>query len=97
MSAAIHFDELSPEQRKRLGVRAPRKSTFTQEDVRSWASKILAAMAGLSRQERERVLKHAHKIKQFWTNTLPRTFAQPQQVRPGRSRSFSACRSSRRR
>jgi hypothetical protein len=62
VSAAIHFDDLTSEQRKQLGVRAPRKTTFTQEDVRSWALKILAAMANLSRQERERVLKHAHKI-----------------------------------
>jgi hypothetical protein len=62
MSAAIHLDDLAPEQRKALGVRAPRKTTFTQEDVRSWALKVLAAMAGLSRQERERVLRHASKI-----------------------------------
>ena len=47
--AAIHIDDLTPEQRKQLGVRAPRQTDFTKEEMRSWALKVLAAMAGLSR------------------------------------------------
>jgi hypothetical protein len=62
MSASIHVDDLTPEQRKQLGVRTPRQSDFTKEEMRSWALKVLAAMAGLSRAERDRVLKHALKV-----------------------------------
>jgi hypothetical protein len=69
--AAIHFDDLTPEQRKQLGVRAPRKSTFTQEDVRSWALKILVAMAGLSCQERERGDTQGGRNPFFSTKTVP--------------------------
>ena len=35
---------------------------FTKEEMRSWALKVLAAMAGLSR---DRVLKHALKVNQI--------------------------------
>jgi hypothetical protein len=58
----IKFDDLSPEQRKQLGLRSPRQSRFSAEPVRSWALKVLAEMAGLSRAERERVLRHASRI-----------------------------------
>ena len=63
--ASIHIDDLSPEQRKHLGVKAPRQTDFTKEEMRSWALKVLAAMAGLSRAERDRVLKHALKVNQI--------------------------------
>ena len=62
MSASVHIDDLTPKQRKQLGVRPPRQSDFTKEEMRSWALKILASMAGLSRSERDRVLKHAQKV-----------------------------------
>jgi hypothetical protein len=65
MSASIHIDDLSPEQRKQLGVRAPRQGDFSKEECRSWALKVLASMAGLSRAERDRVLKHALKVNQI--------------------------------
>ena len=58
----IHLDDLTPEQRKQLGIPTPRQKTFTAEAVRSWALKTLAPLASLSRQERDRVLKHAMKI-----------------------------------
>ena len=38
-----------------LDVRVPRETDFTKEEMRSWALKVLAAMAGLSRSERDRV------------------------------------------
>ncbi len=60
--ASIHVDDLTPEQRKQLGVRATRQTDFTKEEMRSWALKTLASMAGLSRAERDRVLKHALKV-----------------------------------
>ena len=62
MSASIHVDDLTPEQRKQLGVRTPRQTDFTNEEMRSWALKVLAAMAGLSRAQRDHVLKHALKV-----------------------------------
>ena len=48
--------------RKQLGVKAPRESAFTAEDVASHALRCLAAIASLSRAERERVLRHAQKL-----------------------------------
>jgi hypothetical protein len=62
MAASIHLDDLTPDQRKQLGVSAPRQSDFSKEECRSWALKILASMATLSRAERDRVLKHALKV-----------------------------------
>jgi hypothetical protein len=58
----IKFEELTPEQRQQLGLRSPRQSRFSAEQVRSWALRVLAEMAALSRSERHRVLKHAEKI-----------------------------------
>jgi hypothetical protein len=65
VSASIHVDDLTPEQRKQLGVRMPRRAEFTKEEMRSWALKVLASMAGLSHAERDRVLKHALKVNQI--------------------------------
>jgi hypothetical protein len=50
MNTSIHVDDLIPEQRKQLGVRMPRQTDFTKEEMRSWALKVLAGMAGLSRR-----------------------------------------------
>jgi hypothetical protein len=62
MPASINLDDIPPDQRKQMGLKTPRKSKFSQEEVRSWALKVLAAMAGLTRDERDRVLKHAAKV-----------------------------------
>jgi hypothetical protein len=62
MAATIPFEDLSPEQRKALGVKTPRQTDFTKEEMRAWALKTLASMATLSRVERDRVLKHAMKV-----------------------------------
>lgn len=62
MPASINADDLDPEQRKALGIKRPRESQFSKEELRGWALKILALMAGLSRTERDRVLKHALKV-----------------------------------
>jgi hypothetical protein len=62
MPATLNLDDLSPEQRRELGIRKPRESQFTKDELRGWSLKILAVMANLSRSERERVLKHALKV-----------------------------------
>ena len=62
MAASIHVDDLSPDQRKQLGVRVPRQGDFSKEECRAWALKILASMSTLSRVERDRVLKQALKV-----------------------------------
>lgn len=62
MPAEIHADDLSPEQRKKLGIKKPRASKFTADDVRGWALRVLGSMAQLSREERARVLRHAERV-----------------------------------
>jgi hypothetical protein len=65
MPASIHLDDLDAEQRKNLGIRKPRETAFSKDELRGWALKTLALMANLSRTERERVLKHALKVNRF--------------------------------
>jgi hypothetical protein len=62
MPATINLDDIDPEQRKQLGIRKQRESTFSKDELRGWSLKVLALMANLSRTERERVLKHALKV-----------------------------------
>jgi hypothetical protein len=62
MRATINLDELDAEQRKQLGIRKPRETQFSKEELRGWSLKILAVMANLSRAERDRVLRHAQRV-----------------------------------
>jgi hypothetical protein len=62
MAASINVSDLDNEQRKQLGIKLPRQTEFSKEEMRSWALKVLASMAQLSRTERGRVLKHALKV-----------------------------------
>jgi hypothetical protein len=62
MPATINADELPPDQRKQLGIRKPRETAFSKDELRGWSLKILALMSSLSRAERERVLRHAIKV-----------------------------------
>jgi hypothetical protein len=59
MPATINLDDIDPEQRKQLGIRKPRESAFSKDELRGWSLKILALMASLSRTERDHVLRHA--------------------------------------
>jgi hypothetical protein len=62
MPASIHLNDLDAKQRKNLGIRKPRETAFSKDELRGWALKTLALMANPSRTERERVLKHALKV-----------------------------------
>ena len=62
MPATINLDDIDPAQRKQLGIRKQRESTFSKDQLRGWSLKVLALMANLSRTERERVLRHALKV-----------------------------------
>jgi hypothetical protein len=62
LKTPINPKDLTPELRKQLGVRVPRETTFTAEDVASHAIRALAAISSLSRSERERVLRHCLKL-----------------------------------
>jgi hypothetical protein len=62
MPATINLDDIDPEQRKQLGIRKPRESSFSKDELRGWALKVLALMANLTRAERDRVLRHALKV-----------------------------------
>jgi hypothetical protein len=61
MKPGIPLDELTPELRKRLGVRT-RRTTFDKEAVRRYAIRCLATIAELSQSDRRRVLEHALKV-----------------------------------
>jgi hypothetical protein len=62
MAATINLDDINLEQRKQLGIKKPRESSFTKDELRGWSLKVLALMANLTRMERERVLRHALKV-----------------------------------
>lgn len=59
----MNIEDLSPEQRKRLAVKLPRRVTFTMEHVRRHALLILGRLADqdLTQDQRRRVLEHALK------------------------------------
>jgi hypothetical protein len=57
MPATLNLDHLSPDERKEPGIRKPRESQFTKDELRGGALTTLALMANLSRAEGERVLK----------------------------------------
>jgi hypothetical protein len=61
----VDLRDLSPELRKQLaarGIRKPRKSEFSKNDVRTAALRVLAVVADLTPAQRARVLVHAGKL-----------------------------------
>jgi hypothetical protein len=62
MAATINLGDIPPEQRKEMGLKKPRETTFGKEEVRSWGLTILALMASLTSAQRQRVLKHAERV-----------------------------------
>jgi len=60
--AHLNPSDLTPEVRKALGLPQERKHTFTKDDVRTYAIRCLAPLAGLTKAERKRVLSQAEKM-----------------------------------
>lgn len=58
----MNINELNPETLKKLGLKKPRVKTFTVENERSYAIKVLNVIADLKWNERSRVLKRALKM-----------------------------------
>ncbi len=58
----LSVDDLPPDQLKKLGLKVARKHGFTKETVRSWSLRVLAELAGLTQDQRRRVLDHALKV-----------------------------------
>lgn len=62
MAAEINAADLTPEQLRELGLKPPRQTKFTSEDVCRYALRCLAVLAPLTVAERERVLRHALRV-----------------------------------
>jgi hypothetical protein len=58
----LSVDDLPPDQLRKLGLKVPRKHAFNKETVRSWSLRVLAEIAGLTQDQRRRVLDHASKV-----------------------------------
>jgi hypothetical protein len=58
----LTLDDLPAAARQKLGIRRPRKTEFAKEAVRTHALRILAEVAGLTQEQRRRVLEHALKV-----------------------------------
>jgi len=62
MAGTISVEDLTPEQRKRLGIRLPRKRGMTVHDVRTYALAALYPLRDLTRSDRARVLRQMAKM-----------------------------------
>lgn len=62
MASRLNIADLTPEARKKYGVKAPRRTTFDKEAVRRYAIRCLAEIADLTQQNRRRVLEHALRV-----------------------------------
>lgn len=59
---AVNARDLSPEVRRRLGVKTRKARSMTLNEVRTHALRVLAVVADLSPAERRRVLRQAAKL-----------------------------------
>ena len=59
----IRIEDLDPVTLEKLGMKAPSKPReFTAEMERQWAIKVLGPIAGLTKDQRRRVLERALKM-----------------------------------
>lgn len=61
-SKTLRLEDLTPETRKKLGVKAPRQQQFSKDAVRQHALRVLAEISTLTQDQRRRVLEHAAKV-----------------------------------
>lgn len=59
---ALTLDDLTPETRRKLGVRRTRQQQFSKDAVRQHALRVLAEISALTQDQRRRVLEHAVKV-----------------------------------
>ena len=59
MTNKLNINDLTPDVLKQLGLKKPRTKTFTAENERSLAIKVLNVISELKQSERCRVLKRA--------------------------------------
>lgn len=62
MNKKLTLEDLPPEARRKYGIRRPRKHEFAKDAVRTHALRVLAEIAGLTQDQRRRVLEHAVKV-----------------------------------
>lgn len=61
MTGGIPIEELSPDTRRKLGVKV-RSSRFSKEKVRTYALRAMNALAELPQQDRSRVIEHMKRL-----------------------------------
>lgn len=65
MTKKLTLDDLPKEARAKFGLRKPRQTQFSKDQVRSHALRVLAELANLTQDQRTRVLAHASKVNQI--------------------------------
>ena len=58
----LTLDDLPAEARKKLGIKRPRQTQFSKDEVRTHALRVLAEISSLTQDQRRRVLEHAVKV-----------------------------------
>lgn len=58
----LNLADLTPETRKKLGLKQPRQQQFSKDAVRTHALRVLAEISTLTQDQRRRVLQHATKV-----------------------------------
>jgi hypothetical protein len=62
MPATINANDIPPAVARKLGMPRPKANGFSKEQVRSWAIRLLAEVAGLTQEQRRRVLDFAARL-----------------------------------
>lgn len=58
----LTLDDLPAAARQKLGIKRPRVSQFSKDEVRTHALRVLAEISTLTQDQRRRVLEHAAKV-----------------------------------
>ena len=62
MPATLNATDIPADLARKMGVPRQKATTFGKEQVRSWAIRVLAELAGLTQEQRRRVLEFASKL-----------------------------------